>query len=33
MARRKALDETGLYRLPEACPWTIEQVLDKDILP
>ena len=31
-ARRKALDETGLYRLPEVCPWTIEQVLDKDFL-
>jgi len=33
VVRRKALDETGLCRLPEACPWTIEQILDKDFLP
>lgn len=32
-ARRRALEETGLYRLPEACPWTIEQVLADDFLP
>ena len=32
-ARVKALEETGLYRLPEACPWTIEQVLDAEFLP
>jgi Domain of unknown function DUF29 len=32
-ARRKALAETGLYRLPEACPWTIEQILTEDFLP
>ena len=32
-ARVKALDETGLYRLPETCPWTIEQILDGDFLP
>jgi hypothetical protein len=32
-ARTKALDETGLLRLPDACPWTIEQVLDGDFLP
>ena len=32
-ARVKALDETGLLRLPDACPWTIEQVLDGDFLP
>ncbi len=32
-ARVKALDETGLYRLPETCPWTIEQILDSDFLP
>jgi hypothetical protein len=32
-ARVKAHDETGLYRLPEACPWTIEQILDADFLP
>ncbi len=32
-ARARALDETGLYRLPETCPWTIEQILDGDFLP
>ncbi len=32
-ARVKALDETGLYRLPETCTWTIEQILDADFLP
>jgi hypothetical protein len=32
-ARAKALDEAGLLRLPDACPWTIEQVLDGDFLP
>jgi hypothetical protein len=32
-ARGKALGETGLYRLPEACPWTIEQILEDDFLP
>jgi hypothetical protein len=32
-ARAKALDETGLLRLPEACPWTIEDVLAEDFLP
>ena len=26
-ARMKALDETGLLRLPEVCPWTIEEIL------
>jgi hypothetical protein len=25
--------ETGLLHLPEACPWTIAQVLDKGFLP
>jgi hypothetical protein len=29
----KALDETGLLRLPEACPWTIDEILDGDFLP
>ena len=29
----RALDETGLYHMPEDCPWTIEQVLDDDFLP
>jgi hypothetical protein len=32
-ARRKALDETGLLRLPEACPWSIAQIFDRDFLP
>ena len=31
--RRKALAETGLYRLPETSPWTIEQILDGEFLP
>jgi len=30
--RREALEETGI-RMPEDCPWTIEQVLDPDFLP
>jgi hypothetical protein len=25
--------ETGLQHLPETCPWTIEQVLDRDFWP
>ena len=33
VAREKALLETGLYHLPEACPWTIEQILADDFLP
>jgi hypothetical protein len=32
-ARRKALDETGLLDLPEACPWTIDEILSSDFLP
>ena len=32
-AREKALDETGLYRLPDSCPWTIEEILAHDFLP
>ena len=32
-ARRKALAETGLYHLPETCPWAIEQILDDNFLP
>jgi hypothetical protein len=31
-ARTKALDETGLLRLPEACPWTIDEILADDFL-
>lgn len=30
--RQDALEETGLYRLPDACPWTIEQVMSLDFL-
>lgn len=34
-ARRAASIETGLPldRLPETCPWTVEQILDPDFLP
>lgn len=32
-ARRQALDETGLLRLPDDCPWTIDEVLSSDFLP
>jgi len=32
-ARLRALDETGLLRLPEACPWTIDEILADDFLP
>jgi len=32
-ARGNALEVTGLYRLPEACPWTIEQILADDFVP
>ena len=31
--REKAEAETGLLDLPEACPWTIEQVLDRSFWP
>jgi hypothetical protein len=31
-ARPKALIETGLYRLPEVCPWTIDEILDEEFL-
>jgi hypothetical protein len=31
--RRKAAAETGLIGLPEACPWTIEQLLDQAFWP
>jgi hypothetical protein len=35
LARRKAAAETGLpiSTFPEECPFTIEQVLDRDFLP
>ena len=32
-ARLRALDETGLYRLPEDCPFTPEQVMDTAWFP
>jgi hypothetical protein len=32
-ACRRTLAETGLYHLPEACPWSVEQVLDLDFMP
>ncbi len=32
-ARRKALEETGLLSLPDACPWTIDEVMADDFLP
>jgi uncharacterized protein DUF29 len=32
-ARRAAEAETGLSDLPTNCPWTVEQVLDRDFWP
>jgi Domain of unknown function DUF29 len=34
-ARLDAADEMGLHleKFPEVCPWTIEQILDEDLLP
>jgi Domain of unknown function DUF29 len=32
-ARGKALEETGLLSLPDACPWTIDEVTADDFLP
>ncbi|HSV00712.1 MAG TPA: DUF29 domain-containing protein [Roseiarcus sp.] len=32
-ARRRALDETGLLGLPEACPWSVDKVIAADFLP
>jgi hypothetical protein len=31
--REDAEDETGLLHLPQACPWSIDQVLNIDYLP
>jgi uncharacterized protein DUF29 len=31
--RERAGDETGMLDLPVDCPWTIEQVLDRDFWP
>jgi len=33
VARRRALAETGLLRLPDACPWTIDEIISDDFLP
>jgi hypothetical protein len=33
VARERALLETGLYHLPEPCPWTIEQIFADEFLP
>ena len=32
-ARRRALADTGLLRLPDACPWTIDEIISDDFLP
>jgi hypothetical protein len=32
-AQMKALDETGLLQLPEACSWTTDEILADDFLP
>jgi len=29
----QATKETGLANFPEACPWSLEQILDQDFLP
>jgi hypothetical protein len=29
----KTIRETGLMHIPEACPWTIAQILDREFLP
>lgn len=31
--RRVAVAETGIADLPEACPWSVEQILDYDFYP
>jgi len=33
VARRRALAETDLLRLPETCPWTIDEILADDFWP
>ena len=33
VARRRALTETALLRLPETCPWTVDEFLAEDFLP
>jgi hypothetical protein len=32
-ARKRALRETGLLRLPDICPWTVDEILAEDFLP
>ncbi len=32
-AKVKVLQEAGLDDLPDACPWTVDQVLSEDFLP
>lgn len=32
-ARDRALEETGLYRMVEDCPWTVDQILSPEFLP
>ena len=31
--RKKAIDQTGVERIPEACPWTINEILDPEFWP
>ena len=31
--REDAAEETGLLDLPATCPWTLEQVLDREFWP
>ena len=31
--REDAAEETGLRDLPATCPWTLEQVLDREFWP
>ena len=33
VACKRALAETGLLRLPEICPWAIDEILADDFLP
>ncbi|HZK99756.1 MAG TPA: DUF29 domain-containing protein [Caulobacteraceae bacterium] len=32
-AATKAFDDAGLQEIPEACPWSPDQILDPDFLP
>lgn len=31
--RKKAIDQTGVERIPETCPWTVDEVLDPEFWP